>query len=470
MKTDAQGNVILEPSAPIAGAKTKTKKRSAGSGTGQKTERKNDYEIAAGVVEEWGKPLAFHGGEMWSFTQAEGWLVVTNQILSLANKRRGMSTEKSVFQIICTQLATPDLSTVSTASTYWERVGGVWGGRWEPFRLNSNQVALSNGILTVHAGGELEFEPTEHRIIFGPRVTIPFDLEHGIDMECPEFERMVEYALPDLAERNYLQELSGLILQPHVLLRGQVVFWGEKHSGKTTLATALACAPAGLVGASFIAEDRIVYDKWAATPLTNKFANVSNDSDFTRKWESWMKQYTSGMFTVEPKFHRPTSMPTTAKLISTCNEFQTLTDESGAAEQRYRVFQFTKAVAETGRSEQTEFMKPEYWCAPERRAGIVGWMLRGLARVVEHGLVEPKSLTLKKKMAIGEANPAYHWLSENLSKKIGAFVTAADIQSAMASDSLAPVTDKVIAALIKRIFGVTAGRCQGRRGYSGLSL
>ena len=43
---------------------------------------RDSYKIAAEVVEEWGKPLAFHGGEMWSFTQAEGWLVVTNQTVS----------------------------------------------------------------------------------------------------------------------------------------------------------------------------------------------------------------------------------------------------------------------------------------------------------------------------------------------------------------------------------------------------
>lgn len=462
--TDELGNEVVVPGKnKVVKPKTKSKAKAKAN-----SERKTDYQIALGVVEDWKKPLVFHGGEMWSFDTATGWTVCTKDILAMANKMRGQNTEKSVYSILCNQLSTPDMGYVSDISTYWERLGGVWEGEWRPLKLSANQVAFSNGILTL--GDELEFEPTERRIIFGPRVTIPFDLDVGFELCCDEFEKMVEYALPDQPEREYLQDLCGLILQPHTLLRGQIVFWGMKHSGKSTLATAIACAPAGMVGASFMSEAKIVSDKWASIPLVNKFLNVSNDSAQTRKWEAWMKEYTTGMVTVEPKFCKPTSLPVTAKLITTCNEFQEVSDPSGAAEQRYRVFQFTKAIAESGRSEQTRFMSPSYWCDPEKRAGIVAWMLRGLVRVIERGLVEPKSLQDKKVSAIGEANPVYFWVRNNLSKSAGSFITSDDVRSAIASDGLNPPHHRVIAGIIQRAWGVEPTRVKGKRGYLGLAV
>jgi hypothetical protein len=67
---------------------------------------------------------------------------------------------------------------------------------------------------------------------------------------------------------------------------------------------------------------------------------------------------------------------------------------------RYRVFKFDKAIADTGRSEQTQFMTATYWAHPARRAGIVAWMLEGLARVVENGLIEPESMKVAKDQAL----------------------------------------------------------------------
>ena len=457
---DAMGNEIIQPGAIKTKSKTKSKDKSEG--------HKSDYQLAKELVEAWKMPLAYHGGELWSFHVDTGWTVVSKDILSVANKLRGQNAEKTVYAIICNQLSTPDMANVADISTYWERIGGVWGGTWRPLKLGLNQVAFSNGILSL--GAEMDFEPTEKRIIFGPRITIPFDLDEGLDLVNPEFGAMLEYALPDKAEREYLQDLCGLILQPHKLLRGQIVFWGMKHSGKSTLATAIACAPAGMVGASFMSEAKIVSDKWATIPLVNKFLNVSNDSAQTRKWEAWMKEYTTGMVTVEPKFCRPTSLPVTAKLITTCNEFQETTDPSGAAEQRYRVFQFTRAIEESGRSEQTQYMSPSYWCSLERRSGIVAWMLRGLLRVIDRGLIEPESLKAKKIHAIGEANPVYYWIRNNISKKVGAFTTAEDIQGALASEGINPPHSRVIAGIITRVWGVSPSRSGNKRGYAGLSL
>jgi len=430
--------------------------------------RKNsDYDIARQVVTEFGKPLAFHGGELWAFSLNTGWEIVTDCMLAKCNEAAKCNTEHTVFRILTTQMKTPNIDSVAIAATYWERKGGIWAGEWYPFFAQSNQILFANGILTVTPEG-LEFEPTEKRIIYGPRVTIPFD-DELLEKNCQTFSDLLDYAVPDEVERNYLQELCSLILQPHVIIRGQIVFWGEKHSGKTTLATAISCAPAGLVGASYIPENRLVMDKWASIPLVNKFANVSNDSDFTPKWEHFMKQYTGGTITVEPKFCRACSVPTTAKLISTCNEFQKLVDLSGAAAQRYKVFEFRKSLPETGSADQTQYMTPAYWCDLERRAGVVAWLINGLIRVVNNGLMEPESLKVKKQKAVGEGNPAYEWIVENLVTDKGGFVSSEEISNYLAGEGLAP-HPKAVASIIKRVFGIGASRHKGKRGFLGLSV
>ena len=457
MKTivDDFGNqiMVVDAQAPKATKKKRVSRKKA-----------SDYDMAQMVLEAWGKPMAFHGGEMWSFDPATGWTVASEHILSLANQMKGCNTKSTVWEILVNQHKTPSCDTHPNPSTYWERVRN----RWEPFPVNSNQVLFANGILTINPTG-IEFEPTEERAIFGPRITIPFD-DDLFDQHCSEFEDLIDFALPEPEHRVYLQKLCSLILQPHVLLRGQVVFWGVPHSGKSTLATAIGMAPGGLTGASYQSEKRLTKDKWATISLLNKFINVSNDSDFSPSWESFMKDYTTGMVSVEPKFHKPTSLPATAKLFTTCNEFQKLKDMSGAAQQRYRVFEFTKPIPESATANQSEKMTPGYWCDESRRVGVLAWLLRGLELTLSEGLLEPKSLQAVKQRAVGEGNPAIAWLSDNVEPAENEFLPSSAIAEGMLSDNIEPLHGPVLAKFMFRMFGVQPTKEKRVRGYKNVKL
>ncbi len=459
LEMDIMGNAVIKAGATKA---EKLVKQSSKKASG-KNKKKNDYNVAIQAVEQWGKPLAWHAGELWSFTPERGWEVVTTSMLALCNKLRGCNTENSVFKVLTNQLATPSMEHVQEATTYLRRVGGVWDGHWEPYHVTANEVVFADGVLNLDTP---EFTRMPDSIIFGPRVTVPFG---GMDVRCKEFEELVTYAIPDNVERAYFQKICSLILQPHVVLRGQIVLWGTKHSGKTTLATAIACAPAGLVGSTFVTEDRLVHDKFASTPLINKFANVSNDSEFTSKWEAFMKSYTSGTMVVEPKFHKSVSLPVTAKIISTCNEMQRLKDLSGAAEQRYKVFEFRKPIADTGRTDQTERMTPTYWCKPERRAGIICWLLQGLRRALVEGISEPAELIAKKKTALAGNDPVYAWVYDAFEAVPGAFIASDDIINKIPVDELGnAATPQKVLPMLGRIWGAVRSRQKGVRGYSGI--
>lgn len=450
-RVDADGNTII---VPTPGAKPK-KRASSGNA------KANDASIARLAVDRWGKPLAHHAGQLWSYTPELGWSVCTDQFQNLCNDLRGCNTERSVMKIVEARFRIPDLEQCEQHSTYWE----FENESWEPFPVNHSQVLFANGLLDL---SDMSFVPTNQRVIFGPRVSVPFNPETSFDKRCDEFTELLAYALPDIEQREYLQSLCGLILQPHVIFRGQFVFIGVPHSGKTTIATAIATAPGGVRGQSTVSEKRLTKDKWATTMLANKFASISNDSGFTPQWEEFMKEYTSGSYTMEPKYGKPITAPTTAKLISTCNEMQKIVDPSGAAEMRYRIFKFENPIAQTDRAEQSQFMSAAYWATPERRAGIVAWMLEGLIRALEHGIVEPESMKQVKREAVNESNPAMEFISTQLTADPESFLETSALVEAMGESDKGLL--QAIPKFIKRIWGISKGRSGSKRGYPGLRL
>ncbi|WP_461054925.1 hypothetical protein, partial [Staphylococcus aureus] len=58
------------------------------------------------------------------------------------------------------------------------------------------------------------------------------------------------------------------------------------------MATAIACAPAGATGMSFIQEAELVKSKWSAAGLLNRFSNISDVSSVVQGWPGWAKAYT----------------------------------------------------------------------------------------------------------------------------------------------------------------------------------
>lgn len=451
-RTDADGNTII---VPTPGAKPKKR------ATASSSSKSNDAMVAQKAIEKWGKPLAFHAGQLWSYTPELGWIACTDQFQNLCNELRGGNTERTVMKIIEARFRIPDLEQCEEHSTYWEFENGVW----EPFPITHTQVLFANGLLDL---SDMSFVPTNQRTIFGPRVSVPFDAETSFDKRCNEFDELLAYALPDVEQREYLQKLCGLILQPHTILRGQLVFIGVPHSGKTTIATAIATAPGGVRGQSTVNEKRLTKDKWATTMLANKFASVSNDSGFTAQWEEFMKEYTSGTYTIEPKYGKPVTAPTTAKLISTCNEMQKVMDPSGAAEMRYHIFRFENPIAQTHKALQSQFMTASYWAKPERRAGIVAWLLEGLIQGLENGIEEPESMKQTKREALHEANPTMEFISTQLVADPEAFLETSTLAEAMGESDKGIL--QVIPKFIKRIWGISKGRSGGKRGYPGLRL
>lgn len=461
---DQDGNAIKKPTpAQEAGtAKEKPKKEKA----------ESDWSIAERAVRSFSMPVAFLAGVMWGYHRDRGWTDQTHAFLTHCHKLRGRNARSSVYEIVADKLAIPNNPSV----LYWEREGeDLWGGTWVPFRVAPEQILYSDVLLNVMTD---EVTPLDGRTIYGPMITLPWENETGDDPVCEEFEALIENALPNLEVRRHFQEMAGLILQPHAHLRGEIVLWGEPHTGKSTVAAAIACAPAGMHGAAFVTEDRLTHDKWSSVALVGKFVAVSNDSELSPKWEAFLKCYTSGDLVVEPKFRQPSNVSVTAKLFATCNQMQSLSDPSGAGGMRLYPFKIQNPIPISGDPSQPNLGLPRYWCHPKRRAGVVQWLLVGLERLRARGLfAEPADYMGEREEALAEANPLEAWVKDCLKKEDKGWVRLAEIVQAMPTDiheGTPRGLETKVGTLIQRIFGIKASRKTvagvQQRGYAGLSL
>jgi hypothetical protein len=430
---------------------------------GGKKKGKSDYQVALESMELWKKPLAFFGGSLWSINEVGSWVVVDSEYMALLAKLRGRSGKSILFDILAPMLNVPSLDQVERPSCYWEYE--TRNGSWVQFRLGQNQVLFTDAIVELPVGGgdgDEKFIPLHGRRIFGAQITVPYASETGDVPQCEEFNQLVEHCFPDEEQRRHFQELAGLILQPHVMLRGQIALYGPAYCGKTTLATALACAPAGARGLSAVQEAEITRDKWASLSLMNKFVNISDESRPTELWVSWMKRYTSGTFLVEPKFHKSMWVPSTAKLISTTNELQDMADVSGAAGLRFFPFKLDRRLPMDAGVSHTDRMTPEYWSEPSRRAGVVAWLLEGLRRLWARGgkLQEPKSWTVQKAEAMAVADPIEGWLLDELIRDESGVIPHGELIALAPPmvDSCVKSLEMKLKGYMTRLFGAVNGR------------
>jgi hypothetical protein len=95
--------------------------------------KKSDLEMARRVVEQWGRPIAAVGQQLWSPTESGAWAPQTDALHALIVEMTQRSPRRSgVAEILCAKYAVPAADSVEHPSTYHRWVGDWEDGRWEP--------------------------------------------------------------------------------------------------------------------------------------------------------------------------------------------------------------------------------------------------------------------------------------------------------------------------------------------------
>jgi hypothetical protein len=389
-----------------------------------------EYHAARLLAEAHPRPLAALADRVYELTPT-GWSNISSQIRAQLNATMARHAP-GAYRCILDQICLPQPEDAIEPMIYLQRAASStnWTPKWSPARIFSHEILFSDVVYDCITGNTRPLPG----VIWGPRVDLPVCAEEEL-LLSPEylqaqelFQHTLEFALPDEDNRRHFQEVMSTILQPHYHIRHQITLWGVPHSAKTTLANAVAVAPAGLKGASFVQEQHLVRDKWATIMLQCKFANISNDSARTSKWTPFFKAYTSGAMVIESKGFAPYTVIPTAKLLSTCNEMQDLADSSGATHQRLLAFRFDHARPRSKSSATNEIMLPSFWAANHRRQAVVSWLLGGAERFHKRGYFQaPESNERQVKEAMRDADPLIALLSDLLEVDKGAFLPTATI-------------------------------------------
>lgn len=421
------GREIIERVKAVAAQAKEAREAGRRGGQGKKggSEQKSDLEYAMEVIDGWGKPLVYNGAFFYEYSVAQGWVRCDKKV-EFEAMRLKRTTQNNLVSCARVLLDLSRHNGGNNPAAYY-KYGGA-DKSWTPTTLGDNQVLFCNGLLTMRAknstelsipvrgNGRFMFEGfNENNLIFGPMITFPFSSDM-LEEKDDAFTQRIEKALPEEELKDYLQKVCGLILQPHVLARYQIVFRGVPRSGKSTLATAIACAPAGLEGFVSMSEKTITKDQYASTALVNKFACVSHDSAQTSSWEHWFKEYSSGTFTVRRMRAEPITMATTAKMITTCNELQETRDQSGAMAQRYRLFDFNNPIPSNNTPGEAMMQTEAYWTDPARRIMVLSWLLRGVYLGLTENVIMPESMEAHIEEAISEQDVVRNFIKNNVVK------------------------------------------------------
>jgi hypothetical protein len=101
-----------------------------------------------------------------------------------------------------------------------------------------------------------------------------------------------------------------------------------------------------------------------------------------------------------------------------------------------------------------EKMTVEYWAEPERRAGVVNWLLDGLIRLRSRGDFDiPKAWEEEKQVAVCLSDPLEAWLRDNVECGDGS-LSREDILARMPGKfPIGRSLDMQLAGYMKRLFG-----------------
>ena len=244
----------------------------------------------------------------------------------------------------------------------------------ERFQADINLINLQNGIFNLQTG---ELMPHGPQHIFFTKIPVNYDPT----IDCPAIKKFLHEIL-DEDQIKIIQEWFGYTLYREYPIKKAIIFVGEGDTGKTTLIS-LETIFVGLENTSGVSLQKISSDKFAASNLYNKHANIYDDlSAYDIKDNGIFKIATGGGFiTGEKKFGDQFQFKNYTKLTFACNKIPDVKDTTDDAYfKRWLIIQFSLTVAES-RQDKTLIHK---LTTPTELSGLFNFAKEGLQRLLKN--------------------------------------------------------------------------------------
>jgi putative DNA primase/helicase len=279
----------------------------------------------------------------------------------------------------------------------------------DPYALN-----FRNGTLRlVGAGGRFAARLDEHDP--GDRITRLIDIDYDPAAAAPLFRKVVDESLPDPELRAFTQRALGYGSTGATHEQAMFICQGLGRDGKSTILDACRETLGGYGAVGSVATFLEVGQRGGgeAAPDIVKLAGdvrlviLSEPPRGAKLNEGLLKAWTSGSPIMARELReKPFDFRPAGKLFMECNAFPVARGDDDGVWRRIYPILFEHQVPK----DQVDRLLPQKLAT--ERAGILNWLIEGVAAWLEHGLDPPAKVTKALEDYRKQSSPFGDWLNE----------------------------------------------------------
>lgn len=260
----------------------------------------------------------------------------------------------------------------------------------EQFDIQGNLLNCQNGTLNLNTG---ELQPHKANDL----LTKTTNVMYNPNIKCERWEKFIKEIMQDNENKiNYLQKVLGYSLLAGNPLEIFVILYGFTRTGKGTLTStvfhllgdyAQNIMPASLVKKSNVSGSNATPD--FARLQGCRFLNMSEPETNLNIDEALLKTITGGDVISTRFLHKELFdyIPQFLLFINT-NHLPSITDVTVFESNRVIIIEFNRHFEENERDNTLK----EYFKEPQQMTGIFNWLLQGLKKYKEEGLIPPEEI------------------------------------------------------------------------------
>lgn len=260
----------------------------------------------------------------------------------------------------------------------------------ESERLDAHQTKMTcvNGVLDLDT---LAFSAHDRELLATKKLGVAYDPQ----ATCPKWEKFLAEVLPSKSMREYLQRAIGYTLLGKPNAKAIFMLHGPSHTGKSQVVNALAAVFGDFAEGAKEQTFRVSDTTNGPTPGLHKLqgarlVTASESTEGVKLDESLIKQLTGGDAICSRPLYgdEETWIPQFSIWVAT-NHLPKFSSDDNAIWRRVKPILFDQVFGTEDRGEVFDIGRK---LVAEEGAGILNWVLAGVAAYRKVGLIEPQQL------------------------------------------------------------------------------